>query len=187
MHQRTDKVRNMREDSMDTHTDDAAPRLAQWTALHDALAERQTPPGVENALMRAFAEVHQPLPWYRRLLRRRPGAMPWPAMAGVCATACAVLLMLAAVHGDLALAPGAAQRMAPAVLAMQAGGDFIALESAERIRSDPDPHLVSANLPRNVLAQMGLPVALDNANDGIRADMLVGADGAPLAVRLVLN
>ena len=39
-------------------------------------------------------------------------------------------------------------------------------------------------MPRTALASLGVPVSPENAADTVRAEMLVAADGHPLAVRL---
>ena len=68
--------------------------------------------------------------------------------------------------------------------ALDDNGPFIALDSAERIAAEPAPRLVAADVPRTSLAALGLPLTPENAGDSVRAEMLVAADGAPLALRL---
>ena len=64
------------------------------------------------------------------------------------------------------------------------GAAFIALDSFERIEAEPEPRLVETEVPRTMLAALGLPVTPENAGDAVRAEMLVGAGGEPLALRL---
>jgi len=66
-------------------------------------------------------------------------------------------------------------------------GDFIALASLERIEQEAHPHMVETDVPRYELAALGVPVSPENASESIRAEMLVGADGSALAVRLSVN
>ncbi len=64
-------------------------------------------------------------------------------------------------------------------------GVFVALDSLERIGQEPSPRMLKADLPRIALASLGVPVTPDNAGESIRAEMVVGADGHPLALRLL--
>jgi hypothetical protein len=72
-----------------------------------------------------------------------------------------------------------------AIRGVDQGGPFIALESLERIEQEANPRMLEADLPRTALASLGLPVNPETAGDSVRAEMLVGADGSPLALRLV--
>jgi hypothetical protein len=44
--------------------------------------------------------------------------------------------------------------------------------------------MVETEVPRTTLASLGLPVTPENAGDSVKAEMLVAADGEPLALRL---
>jgi hypothetical protein len=44
--------------------------------------------------------------------------------------------------------------------------------------------MVAADVPRASLAALGVPLTPENAGDSVRAEMLVAADGRPLALRL---
>jgi hypothetical protein len=44
--------------------------------------------------------------------------------------------------------------------------------------------MVETEVPRSSLASLGLPLTPDNAGDSVKAEMLVAADGQPLALRL---
>jgi hypothetical protein len=67
---------------------------------------------------------------------------------------------------------------------VDSGGAFIALESLERIEAEPSPRMVETQVPRTSLAALGLPVTPENAGDSVKAEMLIAADGEPLALRL---
>jgi len=70
------------------------------------------------------------------------------------------------------------------LVSFDGGGAFVALDSLERIEAEPDARLVETEVPRTALAPLGVPVSPENAADTVRAEMLVAADGHPLAVRL---
>lgn len=153
----------------DRNPDLAAP----LAALHAAMAPLQAPDRVEQDLMAAFARQFPPRPWYRTLSPAR-----WGIAGGVAVSALVVLLALS-LHAR-----------GPAGVGLAAPGDddeqaFIALESAERIAEEADPQMLATDLPRTALAQLGLPLSPENAGDMVRAELLVGADGSPLALRLV--
>jgi len=156
----------------DDDTPDLDPRLAQ---LRASMADLDTPRCVETELMQAFGAHFAPRrPWYRRL-----NLLEWSAAAIGSAVGIAVL-------GLLAMAPPlAGQRQeTEALLHLDNGAAFIALDSFERIEADPAPRLVETEVPRTVLATLGLPVTPENAGEALRAEMLVGAGGEALALRL---
>ncbi|MES2321992.1 MAG: hypothetical protein V4633_07010 [Pseudomonadota bacterium] len=141
-----------------------------FDALRGAMAGLDAPRGVEKELMAAFAARHPQQRWYHALS---------PAQWGVGTTmAVAVLAFVLTVHApvqDTRIAiPAAADR-----------GDFIALDTLERIEQEPNPRMVETDVPRAALASLGLPVNPENAGDSVRAEMLIGSDGAPLALRLI--
>jgi hypothetical protein len=158
-----------------TDTDERDGELAApLAALRAAMAPLNAPPGVEQALMDAFARQHRARPWYRAL-----SPVQWGMAGGVGSTALAALLVLA-----LSAQP-APQAGAGGVASVDEGGAFIALESAERIEQEANPRMLETDVPRTALAALGVPVSPENAGDSVRAELLVGADGSPLALRLV--
>ena len=144
-------------------------------ALRGALQAQHAPPGVEKELMAAFAARFPQKRWYHALSPRQ-----WSMGAGSTALV-AVMALILTLHAPVP--PGAA----PGIMSQGAaeGSPFIALESAERIEQESNPHLLEADVPRTALASLGLPVSPENAGDSVRAELLVGADGSPLALRLV--
>jgi hypothetical protein len=50
---------------------------------------------------------------------------------------------------------------------------------------DEGGRVVRVDLPRSALAHSGLPVNMDRANERIKADVLLGVDGLPHAIRFV--
>lgn len=146
---------------------------ASLAALRGALQGSATPPAVEQALLDAFAKQFPPRRWYHLLSPRQ-----WGIAGGLGSTAlAAVMALVLSLH-----APPAARNPA---LTYDDGPDFIALESAERIEQEPNAQIVETVVPRTALASLGVPVTPQNAGDSVRAEMLVGADGSALALRLV--
>ena len=156
-------------DTDDNRNPDLAAPLA---ALRAGMATLDAPRGVEKELMAAFSQQFPPRRWYHALSPRQ-----WGLAGGVGSTAMVALLALSL----RAPAPGQDGRSAGALDA----GPFIALESAERIKQEANPQMIEADVPRAALASLGVPVSPENAGDSVRAELLVGADGSPLALRLV--
>jgi len=97
------------------------------------------------------------------------------------------LLLLWSTHGladPTVLRFSVAESWSMPLVRLENGTAFIALDSFERIEQEADPQLVEAEVPRTMLAALGLPVAPEQAGETVRAEMLVAADGEPLALRL---
>jgi hypothetical protein len=144
-------------------TDIRDPALpSPFDALRAEMAGLDAPRGVRKELMAAFAAQHKPRRWY--------AIAPW-RIAGAFGTAAAVLLAVMAV---------------PRAPFQPATDDsaFIALDSFERFTHDPAPRMLETSVPRSSLAAFGVPVNPENAGDMVKAEMLVGFDGHPLALRL---
>ncbi len=160
---------------MDEHSD---PHLdPPFAALRSAMASQNAPRGVEKELMDAFARQFPPRRWYHFLSPRQ-----WSMAGGVASTALIAALVLMLGPGALVAPPASVD--APLVT-IDDGAAFIALESAERIEQEPDARMLETDVPRTALAALGVPVTPENAGDSVRAELLVGADGSPLALRLV--
>ena len=161
---------------MDTRdTPEAHDALAPcFAALRQELAGIDAPRCVEKELMQAVKRQFAPKQrWYQAL------SLPQWGAAGALSSLGVVAVLLA-------LAPHQAVRVSgPPLIGFDGGAAFVALDSLERIEAEPGARLVEAELPRSALAPLGVPLSPDNAADTVRAEMLVGADGAPLAVRLV--
>ena len=158
------------------HHDDDTPDLdLQLAQLRTGMAGIDTPRCVEKELMQAFTtQFARRQPRYRRL-----GLLEWSAAA-------IGSLVSVAMIGLLLISPQLSNRLhdSNALLRIDNGAAFVALDSFERIEAEPAPRLVETELPRTMLAALGLPVTPDNAGDAVRAEMLVGAGGEPLALRL---
>lgn len=155
---------------MDTrHTTTRDPLFGALRAEVDRL---DTPRGVEKDLLHAFARLHPPQRrWYH--------ARRWMLAGGLSGVAAALFVLAFGLR-----APGADDDAPRTLAALDDNGPFIALDSAERIAAEPAPRLVAADVPRTSLAALGLPLTPENAGDSVRAEMLVAADGQPLALRL---
>ncbi|MDL2357087.1 MAG: hypothetical protein QFF03_17675 [Pseudomonadota bacterium] len=150
-----------------------------FDALRDEMATLNAPPGVHKELMAAFASAHPPRRWYQRF-----APAPWHIAGGVGASAALLLAVTLALHAPGRLAHDADS--AP-IGRDDSGAPFIALASFARIEQEPAPRMVEATVPRTALATLGVPVSPENAGDLVHAEMLVGADGHPLALRLALQ
>lgn len=157
------------------HHDDTPDLEFQLAQLRTGMAGLDTPRCVERELMQAFAaRFARRQPWYRRL-----GLLEWSA-AGIGG------LVTVAVAGVLLMSPHLSNRLheSNALVRIDNGAAFIALDSFERIEAEPAPRLVETEVPRTMLAALGLPATPENAGDAVRAELLVGAGGEPLALRL---
>jgi len=144
-----------------------------FDALRAETGRLDTPRGVEKELLQAFARLHPPRKrWYHGLDARSF------ALAGSLAAGALVLAF--ALRAPHPLDDG---RAGPLV-SVDGNGVFIALDSAERIAAEPAPRMVAADVPRTSLAALGMPLTPENAGDSVRAEMLVAADGQPLALRV---
>jgi hypothetical protein len=144
-----------------------------FDALRAEMGRLDAPRGVEKELLQAFAKLHPPKRrWYHRLALR-PFALAGSLVAGALVLAFAVRAPPPVVDGH-----------AGALVSLDGNGVFIALDSAERIAAEPAPRMVATDVPRTSLAALGVPLTPENAGDSVRAEMLVAADGQPLALRL---
>jgi hypothetical protein len=154
---------------MDTRKTAATDRDPLFDALRAETGRLDAPRGVEKELLQAFAKLHPPRRrWYH--------ALGW-GLSGLAAGALVLAFALRAPHTS-------EDGNAGALVALDGNGVFIALDSAERIAAEPAPRMVAADVPRTSLAALGMPLTPENAGDSVRAEMLVAADGQPLALRL---
>jgi hypothetical protein len=158
---------------MDTSKTTETDRDPLFDVLRAEVGRLDAPRGVEKELLQAFARLHPPKRrWYHGLAIRHF------ALAGSLAAGALVLAF--ALRSPHTIEGGGAG----ALVSLDGNGVFIALDSAERIAAEPAPRMVAADVPRTSLAALGVPLTPENAGDSVRAEMLVAADGQPLAVRL---
>jgi len=153
---------------------------AHLAHLHRAVAHEHAPRGVEKELMAAFAAQFARRRWYHALSPRQ-WTLAGASVAMAAMVALTVTLSLA-LSGAPSAPPSAAQST---VAAADDGPAFVALQPMERIEQEANPRVLEADVPRTALASLGLPVDPQQAGDSVRAEMLVGADGSPLALRLL--
>lgn len=146
---------------------------AAFAALRGELAGIDTPRCVEKELLQAFQRQFKPKRrWYQAL------SLPqWGTAGALCSLTAVVLLLAQSPHQAVSVS-------SQPLVSFDKGGAFVALDSLERIEAEPDARLVEAEVPRSALAPLGVTLSPDNAADTVRAEMLVAADGHPLAVRL---
>jgi len=162
---------------MDTrHIDKPANRDPLFDALRAETNRLDTPRRVEADLLQAFARLHPP----RRRRFHAPGLRGWLLAGGLSGLVAGALALTVALQAPrVEVAP-----QARAVVALDESAPFIALDSAERIAAEPAPRMVAADVPRTSLAALGVPLTPENAGESVRAELLVAADGQPLALRL---
>lgn len=148
-------------------------RLAGLRAASESLA---APPQLESRLMSAFKSHHS---WKRR----GDALAQWFAPGFALAASVGVTAWMV-------LAPMARPVPDAGEVAVSAATDrlfedtpFIALQSLEQIALEPQPRLIETDVPRVWLASYGVPVSPETAGDSLRAEMLVSANGQPLAMR----
>jgi hypothetical protein len=148
------------------------------TQLRAASGALMAPPRVEAALMNAFVSTHK-----AREAKRR-----WRAFLAQWLVPGAALAASVGMSAWMVLAPMARPMIdypiGPA-LADSGFGDapFIALRSLEQIAMEPGPRVIETTVPRMWLASYGVAVNPETAGESMRAEMLVAANGQPLAMR----
>ncbi len=170
---------------MSTQSDSAhSLSAAEEVLLSDSLAKLRTasttlaaPARVEAALMNAFTSAHK-----AREVKRR-----WRAFLAQWLVPGAALAASVGMSAWMVLAPMARPMIDQSVeLAANAAyndAPFIALRSLEQIALEPGPRVIETTVPRMWLASYGVAVNPETAGDTLRAEMLVSANGQPLAMR----
>jgi hypothetical protein len=140
------------------------PLDSHLAALRADLAGVHPPSALEGALVARFAAARG----------RRPPLWWMPPLA------------LAATIAMVSWTIRAPQLQAPQPLAAPVDpGPFLALRPLERIALEPSASVVATEVPRALLADWGLPVAPDRADEPVRAELLYSAEGEALAVRII--
>jgi len=189
-----------------------AARLAQAQVLAGALeavaqdsADLESPAHLEPARVSACREHHGSLERTRHRQRRTRLRLRWLEWSSLAAAA-AVLLAIGAwnfsrprVNGTktnpIAVvtssvssnANGAAQQAAPVetATAEDPNSGFVPVPYGESLSADDSGFVVRVSMTRSALGSLGYPVDEVHAADVVQADLLVGEDGLPRAVRLV--
>lgn len=164
------------------HTDIEEPVLPPlrdplFAPLRGELGLHDTPPGVRKELLAAFARQHARRHWWQRLgaLSGAGWGLLGCGVIGVMALGLLLVVMLRAPVPD---------QQETLAGWFDHDATFIALDTLERIEQEPAPRTLATMVPRTALASLGVAVSPENAGDMVMAEMLVGADGSPLALRL---
>lgn len=187
-----------------------AARLAQAQVLAGALeavaqdsADLGAPAHLEPALVSAFREHRRSLE--RKQHRRRRTRLRWLEWSALAAAA-AVLVAIGAWNFSRPRVIGTDTNRSVVVTrplnsnaddaSQQAGSvetvtaedpnsDFVPVPYGEGLSADDSGLVVRVSLTRSALGSLGYPVDEVHAGDVVQADLLVGEDGLPRAVRLV--
>jgi hypothetical protein len=135
-------------------------------ALRSELDSLRAPAALDAALAAQFRRARNPRP-----------RLWWMPPLALAATLAIVSWMIRA---PLPPMPQVAMAPLPAD-----PGPFLALKPLERIALEPGTTVVETEFPRALLADWGLPVTPDRADEPVRAEMLYSPDGEALAVRLI--
>ncbi len=157
---------------------------ADFGSLRAATGSLAAPAQLEATLMSAF-KSQQARDGAAR--RRRDLVVQWfaPGFALAASVGMSAWMVLAPMARP---AFDANAESGPRVLTdagMFADTPFIALQSLEQIALEPRPRLIEAAIPRMWLAAYGVAVSPELAGDSLRAEMLVSANGQPLAMRFL--
>lgn len=184
-----------------------AASLAEARTLAEALSNAsedseiwEAPTAVGERLAGAFREHHRNLERVRYSERR--ARMRWAEWIGLAAAA-AVLVTIGAwnfSHGHAVKngnsTPSVSSTVNPSAGSIvqntfdgaqiaDAGEDFVPVPYGENLSAEDSGFVVRVSMTRGTLESLGYPVDEANAGEVIQADVLVGEDGSPVAVRLV--
>jgi hypothetical protein len=141
--------------------------------LADVVADALPPDHVDRAIAKAIAQARRRAPAPRGVERW----LAWPLALT------ASIFALSFVARDAAppvmapdVAAGMLQRMARS---------FVPIVPPDEIARARDAYVVPASLERTTLAELGMPVSPGRIGESVDAELLVRADGAVLALRLV--
>ena len=188
-----------------------AARLAEARVLVQALRDAredagglEAPERLEAKLVAAFREHHRSLE--RERYRERRSRLRWAEWMGLAAAAVVLVgvgawsfsrgharvtktssstVVTNAVNSGTNGAEGGAQQAAGVETAAAEDAGFVPVPYGEGLSADDSGLVVRVSMTRSALGSLGYPVDEMNGADVIQADLLVGEDGWPRAVRLV--
>lgn len=152
-------------------------------ALADSDREREAPPAVEMRLRASF----------RRKYKRRI----WPYLAAVAALAAGIALLMIRVPKPQTMDIAVVTPPAPLLEAPRPAAHKIAQRPSPRevvtefypLMEDPLPfeggELLRVSLPAVAMRSVGVSVSEDRLGELVQADVLVGQEGLPRAIRFV--
>ncbi len=143
--------------------------------LRGQLLLHNAPADVHAAVAKRFAKKHRAGRWSVRLGNVGQWFAPGTALAASVAMSAWMLLSpLAATTPSITGAAGTTRHN---------NAPFFALQSLEQIALEPNPRVIETQIPKMMLASMGMAVSPEMIGESLRAEMLVSAAGQPLALR----
>ena len=147
-------------------------------ALRREVARLEPPPAVGRAVAAAIARAERSAV--------APARVSWRAvrdhwLAGSMAAAAALVFFV----WTLRVPPAEPQSERSTASVPSAATDFIPVVPVGEIASTRAAYVVSALMPRTMLADFGLPVSPARAAEPVASELLVRGDGTVLAVRFL--
>ena len=144
------------------------------------LASAEKPPiEMEQRLLDAFAALHAPA------LRRRAYSRAWMAAAAALLVAVGAAAWTASKVTRNSSPDELTRGTGPANGARGALDDFMLLPVAQGLPSLESGVIVRIELPVSALPKYGVEVIADTRRNEVQADLLVGQDGQPRAIRFI--
>jgi hypothetical protein len=158
-------------------------------SLAAGLREVQAPARVETRLISAFRS-HAGLSEPVAVRRRWVPALTWAAALAAMLAVGVLVVRQREPEAKQKPAPSHTIELAmlePASTAMQTAADegFLILPGAAQLAPAEDLNLVHVELPRSAMMQVGYEVSPERADETVRADVMMGADGMARAVRFL--
>ncbi len=145
---------------------------AELAQLRTQMAQFSAPASIEATLSNALRRRQRASGWTQRFGE-------WFAPGAAIAASLSFCLWMV-----LGTAPfGGVTPSTPVAMNQDSGSPFIALQSLEQIALEPNPRVIETQVPKVMLASMGIAVSPDAVGESVRAEMLVSAAGQPLALR----
>jgi hypothetical protein len=147
-------------------------------ALSDSDATREAPPALEARLRDALRAAHRrPAP-----PRRAPDRLRWATLAAVAASLAAAAVVW---RRDPPAPPPAPSEWVREALDGDDADDFLPVTFDDAAGGLDAVQVVRVRLPRSAMGSLGLVVSHDPGQGPVEADVLVGQDGLPRAIRFV--
>jgi hypothetical protein len=145
----------------------------EFQHLKTHLMPLAAPPALEDKLLKSFNRQHRSAGWTRNI-----GEWFAPGTAIAASVAFSVWMLLGTTPSVLMSPVNQANTDA------SNAAPFIALQSIEQISLEPNPRVIETQVPKMMLASLGVAVSPDVVGETVKAEMLVSAAGQPLALRL---